>query len=343
MGLGLSLPLLGCDKGADSFSTLPDQASFQQVAVYAPKKIDVLWVIDNSGSMATSQANIATNFNSFIHRFIQYNYDFHMAIVTTDGWHEGFYANNTDAHFRDGLGANHSGVYVMDKNTPNITSVFTTNVQQGINGDGDERAFESMKLSLSDSWNGTKNFRRADAFLAVIMVGDEDDFSNSTTGLLESYTDARVYPISRYTDFLDTVTARAANSPANYSVSHIGVTDQACLNQLDTDGFQRKIGNRYKQLVDAANGIQGSLCSDFGNTLQLISDSIIELSASFQLSRAPIVSSLQVSVDGVQVSQDATNGWTYDSATLTLTFHGTSVPPANADIKIFFDPESVKQ
>lgn len=346
LATGVLAALIGCDKSADSFSLLPDQASFQQATSYVPKKIDILWVIDNSGSMETSQTNLATNFNSFINRFSQSNYDFHMAVVTTDGWHNMFpstFRNSTTDRLRDGVGSNHSGVFVMDRNTPNLADVFTTNVMQGTNGDGDERAFESMHQSLIESANDIYNFRRSDAFLAVIMVGDEDDFSWTGTSLNESYTNPNLYSISHYTDFLDTYTNRAAGAAANYSVSAIAVLDNACKTQLSTDGFARKIGQRYMDIVNATGGVIGSLCSDFGNTLQLISDNIIELSSSFQLNREPVESSIQVIVNNVNVPNDATNGWTYDPASLTINFHGSAIPAADADIKIYFDPVTVKQ
>ena len=51
-------------------------------------KVDILWVVDNSGSMEDSQENLARNFNSFINRFVDENtdqlVDFQMAIITTD-------------------------------------------------------------------------------------------------------------------------------------------------------------------------------------------------------------------------------------------------------------------
>jgi hypothetical protein len=346
LAAGLLASLIACDKSADSYSLLPDQASFQQVSSFAPKKIDVLWVVDNSGSMATSQDNIAANFNSFINRFSQTNYDFNMAIVTTDGWHKMFpanYANSVDERFRDGSGTTHSGIFVMDRNTPNLGPTFTTNVKVGINGDGNERAFESFRQSLISPFNIGKNFRREDAFLAIIIVSDEEDFSNTSRSLIETYTSSGLIPVSTYIDFLDTYTKRLPNTLPNYSVNVISVLDAACQNQLSTDGFARKIGNRYIEIANATGGVKGSLCGDFGNTLSLISDSILELSSSFQIGREPVISSLHIIVDGADVPNDAVNGWTYDASTMTVTFHGSSIPGASSNIQILFDPVTVKE
>lgn len=335
--------LIACDKSADSFSLLADQAEFQQVASFAPKKIDILWVIDNSGSMKTSQDNLATNFNSFIHRFNQYNYDFNMAVVTTDGWEKKFNSSSTKARFRDGVSTTRSGVYVMNRDTPNLFNVFNTNVKQGISGNGDERAFESFRQSLNDSFNIGKNFRRPDAFLAIIIVSDEDDYSHAGSSMITNSNNSNLYSVNSFVTFLDTYTGRQPNTVANYSVNAITVMDTACKNKLDVDANERVIGTRYMQLADKTGGQKGSLCNDFGNTLSLISDSIIELSSSFQLNRKPVESSIVIIVDGASVPKDGTNGWTYDATTNTITFHGSAVPAASSNIQIYFDPATVKE
>ncbi|MBO9667186.1 MAG: hypothetical protein J7501_10280, partial [Bdellovibrio sp.] len=95
--------LAGCGKGGGSYSTLADSSSYKQEATYETKKIDILWIVDNSGSMESSQANLASNFQSFIARFNQSNHDFHMAVATTDGWMKQFSSTNERARFGDGL------------------------------------------------------------------------------------------------------------------------------------------------------------------------------------------------------------------------------------------------
>ncbi|WP_413570100.1 hypothetical protein ACLWBD_06370 [Bdellovibrio sp. HCB117] len=338
--------LASCSKGTDSFSLLKDGADYKQQAVFIPKKIDILWVIDNSGSMETSQNNLASNFQSFINRFNQYNYDFHMAVTTTDAWEKQFDSSSIKARIRDGARletspgnyvTTSSGVFVMDKQTANLSNVFSTNIKQGTLGNGDERALESFKQALLEPFNS--NFRREEAFLAVIIVSDEEDFSGSSQSAFEDA--SKNYTVQSYVDFLDSFTNAATNGK-NYSVNVISVPDTACKNQLSTDGFQRKISTRLPQLADLTGGVKGSLCSNFGDTLELISDSIIQLSAVFKLSREPQVDTIKVTVDGVAVSNDVNNGWTYNASDLTITFHGTSVPGANANIQIDYYPKSIK-
>lgn len=341
----------GCDKSGSSFSLAPDSSSYKQEAVYIPKKIDVLWVIDNSGSMETSQKNLASNFQSFIQRFQQNNYDFNMAVIATDGWLKEFTPSSVKARIRDGAVRNttpyphdeeHTGVFVMNNNTPNLADIFSVNIRQGIVGSGDERPFESLKQATLDSFNISLNFRRPEAFLAVIIVSDEEDFSHSTDALNENYNNPGLRSVQSYIDYLDTYTGGTA-SGRNYSVSSITVPDEACSTQLSTDNFKRKIGTRIQQLSTLTGGVKGSLCSNFGQTLTLISDTIIQLSSSFKLNREPIPSTIVVKVNGSVISPDAINGWTYDASNWTVTFHGNAVPPANASVSIAFDPKTIKQ
>ena len=46
--------------------------------------LDILWVIDNSGSMSSHQSNLSTNISYFMNNFIQLGVDYNMAVITTD-------------------------------------------------------------------------------------------------------------------------------------------------------------------------------------------------------------------------------------------------------------------
>jgi hypothetical protein len=362
--------LSACDKTNRSFSLLSDANSFQQAPSVVQQKIDVLWVVDNSGSMASSQANLAASFNSFITRFQSLNYDFHMAVTTTDAFRGDFSTNpdfqNAARRVRSGplfgSGSNFyyspdSLVPVLNGQTPNLVNTFITNATQGTNGSGDERAFSSMQAALS--YSGNSDFRRPGAFLAIIILSDEDDFSANiitpiadsfynaetnadpvvlpasagATDLYNLYLDNRIYPVSNYKTFLDGLAG-----PGLYSVSTISILDTDCKTALNLQSSGRRIGRRYMQLADMTNGAKASLCGDFGQSLELISNKILELSSSFKLNREPIESSISIFVNGVQIANDPQEGWTYDASTMTVTFHNTAVPPQGATIKVSFDP-----
>ncbi|MBX9768590.1 MAG: hypothetical protein K2X47_15050 [Bdellovibrionales bacterium] len=325
--------LVGCGKNDPSYSLLPAQNIFSQSVSTLNNKIDILWVIDNSGSMAPTQTNLANNFNSFIQAFSQKNYDFHIGVTVTDAFRAVTQNSPNLARLRDGLGSTHSNVFVIDSSTPNINSVFITNMSQGISGSGDERAFQSFKTALSSPLNA--GFRRPDAYLAIIIVSDEDDFSANVSGsIAENYNSTQIHTVASYVDYLD----QLVGASSKYSVSAIAVWDAACKAQSHASS---RLGVRYGQIVDMTGGIKGSICSNFAATLDALQNHLAELSTQFVLNRVPIVASIQVIVNGMPVLPSSTNGWTYDPALNSVFFHGTMIPAQGAEIIVNFDPVTV--
>lgn len=330
--------LSSCDKGGNSFSTLSTSSQFQQASTFVPRKLDVLMVVDNSGSMSASQSSLATNFPSFINYFKNKGYDYRIAVTTSDAYYGDQFVssgcslcNVNQTRFRKGA----SGVSILDNNTPNLTSVFSENVSVGTSGSGDERAFSSIKAALSSSLN--VGFHRPDAFLAVIIISDSDDFSHDDINLNESYSQPTLHPVTNYVTYLNSFTN--GQPKLDYSVSTIGVLDTTCRDRLASEN---KISNRYMTLSDLTGGSKNSICNSFATVLDNISTSIAsQTQASFHLSRPPIISSIRVIVDGVLVPQSATNGWSYNASTQTVSINGaTYQPQAGASITVNFDPDT---
>lgn len=341
LSLAAATMMSACDKGSVSYSLLDAESKFKPQATVTPMQIDILWVIDNSGSMRTSQDNLTANFQSFISKFKQQNYDFHMAVTTTEAWEKEFVSSSVKARLKSGARLSssvttNSGVTIMDRDTPNLDYVFTTNATQGTLGNGDERAFASIEETLKDHNNAS--FRRDSAFLAVIIVSDEEDFSRKVKTFSESYSDSNLRPVSYYVDFLD----RYVGSK-NYTVNTISVKDSACRNQLlnASGGAASKISTRLPELAGITGGISASICSDFASSLTLISDSIISLSTVFRLNREPQVDTIKVTIDGVDIPQSSTNGWSYNAAEMSISFSGSAIPKLNSQITVDFKPAGI--
>jgi hypothetical protein len=347
---GLAMTAVACDKGAGSFSILSDNSQFQQAVTFTPRKLDVLFVVDNSGSMLTSQNNLANNFPSFIDKFIEQGYDFRIAVTTTDAFYgDQFIATGCSlcyteqTRFRTGV---NPPVYVIDRadydlslagEETRLKNDFTLNVKVGTNGSGDERAFSSFKAALSSSLN--VNFHRADAFLAIVIVSDEEDFSQSEFTMNESYSNSDIHTVASYKSFLDSFTG--GNASEDYSVSAISISDQTCRDTLaGGSGGAQKIAARYNELVDLTGGTKNSICNPFDQTLDNISSQIMtESKPVYTLDKKPIIASIRVAVGGVQVPQSSTDGWSYDAVDNTITINGaTYKPSAGAPISINFDP-----
>ncbi len=345
--------------GGKSFNVANEQDVFQQSTAVKSVPIDILWVVDNSGSMATSQAQVASNVSSFIDKFTQRSFDYRIAVTTTDAY-KGLAAHGSDptiARFRDGErdyssidlcgGATSSGYRIIDPNTPDLKNVFQTNVLQDICGGGDERGFQSLEAALLNVDNVATPFPRPGAFLVVIFMTDEEDFSWDGTANIQllpdgvtqnSSDDPRLHPISRYLSILDAATG-STDTQKNYMVNTVGIFSEECRAILGTTFTGRRIAHRYAELTDATGGIKAELCGDFSNILGTLSDSILEFSTKFYLSRVPLDGTLQIYIDDVLVPEE---GYTYNAADNSVTFAAAYIPAQDSRIRVLFTPSSLK-
>jgi hypothetical protein len=332
---------VACEEVA-TVSILEETDVFEQNTSSFDNKIDILWVVDNSGSMANLQANVAANFESFISQFAGKNYDFQMAVTTTDAWLESKGNNYQNCGQTTGISAYraNSGYAILTPNTPNLADAFIDNISQGVEGCGDERAFSSMIEALGNPDNIQLGFPRADAFLAVIIVSDEDDFSHDDgEPLFNDHNDPRIHDVSLYDEALQIITG-SNSSRRTYNVSSIAIFDQACVEENDPWGV---LATRYESLVDTTDGVKASVCAnDFSSNLEEIQQKIVVLSTQFFLSREPIEESIVVMVDSEEIQNDPNNGWTYNKDANSIMFHGEAVPNQGADIEITFDPVALK-
>lgn len=331
--------LTGCGEVAPTFSILPESDVFYQSPNNINNKLDILWVIDNSGSMAEEQANLTSNFNSFISTFSQKGYDFKIAVTVSDAWRAPYINQPTLAKFRDGTDqTSHTGQFVLTPSTPNLTNTFVTNAMQGTAGSGDERAFQSFKTSLNSSLNA--NFVRPDGFLAIIIVSDEDDFStDGSSSLNHNYNSPALHTVTSYVNYLDTLT-QSTGAFRRYSVSAITIKDNTCLQANQATGGI--MGTRYINIATQTNGVVGDLCAaSYAATLNEIQNRIAELSTQFFLSRVPVESTIVVHVNNVLIVNNATNGWTFNPASNSIVFHGAAIPAQGAAIAVDYDPVSI--
>lgn len=392
MFITIAALMLSCAEERPTFSLLPEQDEFSQSSTTLNNKIDILWMVDGSGTMANHQANLAANFGDFIADFADKGFDFHMAVASTDAWvreanynagtcssnpnpslsPDTVYRSSADCantlasfgdltKFRDGdiYGAqsgapgSRSGIYLITStmSAAAISSTFSTNVRTGTRGDGTrESGFQSLRAVLRRNADGSagysgethtalSQFRRSGAFFAVIIVSDEEDQARKQNGQTyastQEYTDAFVAFMDGYTGGVE--------GKRRYNVSSIVIDDlNNCSYGLHPQATQ---GNRYVAIANATGGTVGNICSnDFSSQLTAISQSIVTLSTRFQLSREPAAGTISVRVNGANVPESATNGWTHvaDGGFHYIEFHGSAIPPQGASIAVDFDPVTIK-
>ncbi len=196
----------------------------------ACEKMDILFVIDNSGSMEQEQANLIANFPGFAQVIEQYQtasgqaLDYRIA-VTTAGRDVSymlsvpvfpedipFTESGDNGEFRGGCGLDRKWI---EKSDGNVASTFACRADVGTGGPGAEMPLLGLEWSLGRRVTDGTNagFLREDALLAVVMITDQDDCSREDDGftidgsLPSCYTpeDIGISPLSYYLDFLDTL------------------------------------------------------------------------------------------------------------------------------------------
>jgi len=203
--LALALALVAC---ADrSISKLPpgqDLVEVKTLPVDLNRKIDILFVIDNSGSMREEQATLQRNFDEFINVLARVEGglpDLHLGVVSTDTGCENNDVGDdgvlqitgiTETVEADGdvipteAPCNvPAGQRFLQANAgadpTTLKQDFACIASRGTQGCGLEAPLEAMQRALTHPSNA--GFVRDDAFLAVVFLGDEDDCSAGSSQL----------------------------------------------------------------------------------------------------------------------------------------------------------------
>ena len=314
-----------CDPNT-AFILQREQVGFIQSHVSIQQKaVDILWVIDNSGSMHSVQESLKENFRSFIQQFERKGLDYQMAVITTDAYEE----SGNGLLFKDGNPDESSGVRVMTPQTPNLREVFQINIKQGTGGSATEKGLQSMKKVLSYGPNLATPFPRRGALLSVILVSDEKDTSPMMTGS---------FPEKEYFDFLHDLT-HSFRDDLNFMVNIIGWVDACSPGTPELETLD-KVAVHGMAMADRTGGYIGCITDDFSGLLEGLSVDIVERSTVRRLNREPIIESIVVRLDGVPLPMDSENGWTYNQETREIRLHGRALEEGL--VSITFDPAGLK-
>jgi len=156
------------------------------------KKVDLLFVIDNSGSMADGQANLVSSFPALIDGMrteLADTMGYNVGIISSDT----YIGDITCAPLQDGnlitrtagidssnnvCGPFSSGERYMTE-ADDLETQFACAAQIGTSGDGNERPMSSLVAALSPGLTGAgacnEGFLRDDALLVVVIITDEED------------------------------------------------------------------------------------------------------------------------------------------------------------------------
>jgi hypothetical protein len=200
----LALVAAGCpDRSISAVDTVPAGVFSKDIPISAD--LDILFVIDNSGSTRDKQTIFADNYKNFVAALALFPTglpNLHLAVVTTsvDVGVEGFGAACHPAAGQNGLMQN-AALDASAPCPPPTTDRFLSDVARpdgsrltnyqaadlaaalscishvGDAGCGFESPLEAMKRALDGSHPENAGFLRRGAFLAVVILTDEDDCS----------------------------------------------------------------------------------------------------------------------------------------------------------------------
>ncbi|MBY0385350.1 hypothetical protein K2X05_09345 [bacterium] len=264
----------------------------QTVTVTQNNKADILIVIDNSGSMRTEQANMASRFATFIDQLS--SLDWRISIVTTD--------MSGNAYKKDGR------FLIFDKTAFNTTNQdgtlnvvpdfyyihssmnlaaakdsFGKTIQRPANeGSGAEQGIAASLKAIQRSQDPVtivesipnRDFFRSDAVLSVLVVTDANETNNSGTQIQNTPQ-----------NWVNRVQAIWPSKPFVFNSIVVRSGDSACLAINGNEDY----GVSYETLSGMTGGAIGTVCAaDYGSQLQAMGQAVVNLRRNVNLSCAPV-------------------------------------------------------
>lgn len=285
---------------------------------------DILFVMDNSGSMDIHQNNLAQNMTPFISELVNGGLDFHAGVVTTDMEYSkpGGRLIGTPAFFTP--------------QTPNVATELARRLIVGTSGSAIEQVFAPVMAGLSEPLLSGPNagFLRPSAQLALVVVTDAEDQSPQSDS-----------------DFIQFLTALKGDKSL--------VSVQGLIVPSNVNGCNRDQGitpARIENVINAFGGKEFSLCSPtLADDVKSLAQAIVNQNKSTNPSPVPgnKVSSVPLpsipAFDTIVVkygTQDITKGdlaygWAYDPSNNSIVLGAKipwSVQPADTPLEITYVP-----
>jgi hypothetical protein len=306
---------------------------------------DILWIVDESGSMDDNRNDIVANAKDFFSRALNDGLDFRMGVAGMASP-----SSKIDlGRFCSRQSANNDDTGGVDRFLkPNEQSVFEACVKNP------PYLEESSEYGLANAWKAvTRHLPRAaadpakirkDATLVVIIVTDEVSqemrFGSSWNGhngflvseifpwdpsdmKIDQCTSTKQAQIDAYVkDWIELYTGKsAAHGAEAKAIVHLiaGVCKKAC----GSYGPDYPWG--YQEIVRATGGQQADICQkDLGATLQLIISSIAGASSPTVLQYVPMSASVAVALNGDKLTRSRTKGFDYAGASNSIVLIGVS-------------------
>jgi hypothetical protein len=260
--------------------------------------VDVLFVVDNSASMAEEQAALAEHFAEFVSYADGLGIDYLIGVTTTDV---------------EGDAGTLQGEPTLI--TPGLTDAFLANVQVGTSGSDSEKGLEASVLALEGDGDQTLGGHlRSDANLAVIYVSDDDDHSTLSTQ-----------------EVFSSLSSVKALHPGDFEAHALVAMPPGCAEETENYGL------RYMEVAAATSGSSTSICdSDFEAAFSEIGIACFGDAATFHLEKAAKPETVEVLVDGAPC--DGSWAMSEDVSSVVFDFDSACFPTPGMAVVIRYVP-----
>jgi hypothetical protein len=224
------------------------------------------------------------------------------------------------------------------KNTDSdLVEKFISYTSLGVNGSGFEHGLKAADLAIDKVISGAnENLIRNEAFLAVIVVSDEED-DGIGLGMKDAYSEKNFVELGltkfRFTDENLSAHLKAVKGDGKFSVSTITGTRSNDGKLCTSDHSQpREEGTQYIKAAKATGGIIQSICdTDWDQSLSNLGRDIQSQISQIALERTPVKDSIKVYIDDVLTVQ-----WTYSEGSRVIKFLPDAIPQDGAAIRVEF-------
>lgn len=257
----------------------------QNMIVDDYKKVDVLFVIDNSGSMEYEQRSMGQRTSNFLSVLRGLNYQ--IAMTTTDpdsrqSWGDGKLLQITG-------GSSGQTLITSAQNESTAQQQLSATLQRREKGSGSEQGIRAVYRAIERYSSASTNypFFRPSSQLAVVLISDEDESDDTSKNDPQN---------------LVNLVRSTFGGQKRFSYHSIITRpgDTAC---KDTHGYA--YGHRYKAMSELTGGLIGDVCqTDYAAQVQGIAQGIRDLLKTLTLQCVPLTDRpIVVSRDGVALSQ----------------------------------------
>jgi hypothetical protein len=291
----------------------------EQFGVERQAKADIIWIVDESGSMSDDRQRIADNAALFFDKAVAAGLDFRVAVTDMDNAKNGIFATRQSGGSGDRwLGPTEQAQFEANVLDPSGPDAADGGTEHGLT-QGQAAILRHLPRDDSDP-----QMIREDAKLVLIYVSDEKAEEVEDAGILA---EGNLEPNAAQQMQIDAIVAPYLATLLDNQVTAHLIAEPLPFSAVCSGGGGEH-GYGYYELVNATSGQLGSICQvDLSATIDALIDDIIGGSSPIVLSKFPISASISVSKDGVPLSRSRVDGFDYRGPTNSIIFFGQDFDP----------------